>query len=242
MIKLIEIEKLCANQEFMGKTMKTNKAIQPKTYQTQKTLLTCRATIRCIIFHNCKITILYSQKSYFSQSHCKIMVKYYNWLYPALFEFGFVYFTMMLLFFYLSMRRKMLEKIWGHSWPPMILYHKNMMGFNELPLCFSLDTFFMVHIKPYIIFLSDSSLLYYSIELDICHPPLNASLRLLNSQFLHHVVSLFKLQVSICFQKSCAISEVDVEALDKYFNLTSANMQLMNGKVSCRGGRAKDSI
>ena len=34
---------------------------------------------------------------------------------------------------------------------------------------------------------------------------------------------------------------MDVEALDVYCNITSANTQLMNGKVSWRGGREKDS-
>ena len=33
---------------------------------------------------------------------------------------------------------------------------------------------------------------------------------------------------------------VDVEALDVYFDLTSTNMHLMNGKVPWRGGREKD--
>ena len=32
-----------------------------------------------------------------------------------------------------------------------------------------------------------------------------------------------------------------MEALDVFFNLTSASIQLMNGRVSWRGGREKDS-
>jgi hypothetical protein len=43
------------------------------------------------------------------------------------------------------------------------------------------------------------------------------------------------------FQKKNANTEVDVEALDVFFNLTSASTQLMNGKVPWRGGREKDS-
>lgn len=34
--------------------------------------------------------------------------------------------------------------------------------------------------------------------------------------------------------------EVDVEALDVYFNMTLATMKLMNGKVTWRGGKEKD--
>lgn len=37
------------------------------------------------------------------------------------------------------------------------------------------------------------------------------------------------------------MSNVDVEALYMYFNLTSTNTQLLNGKVPWRGGRTKDS-
>lgn len=37
------------------------------------------------------------------------------------------------------------------------------------------------------------------------------------------------------------MSNVDVEALYMYFNLTSTNTQLLNGKVPWRAGRTKDS-
>jgi hypothetical protein len=43
------------------------------------------------------------------------------------------------------------------------------------------------------------------------------------------------------FEKKNANTEVDVEALDVFFNLTSASTRLMNGKVPWRGGREKDS-
>lgn len=154
--------------------MKAKWAIQLKTHQTQKTLLTCKVTVRCITFHNCKIIILYSQKLYFSQSRCKIMVKCFNWQYHVLLGFGFVYFNMMFSFFYLSMRRKMLEEMWGHLWPRMILYCKKHDGTSmSCHGVFSLDTFFMAHTQLYIIFLSNLSnfnvLKYWT---GVCHPNL----------------------------------------------------------------------
>lgn len=42
------------------------------------------------------------------------------------------------------------------------------------------------------------------------------------------------------FQKNGAMSEVDAEALDVYFNLTFVRTQLMNGKVPWRGAREKE--
>jgi hypothetical protein len=43
------------------------------------------------------------------------------------------------------------------------------------------------------------------------------------------------------FRKKNANSEVDVEALDVFFNLTLVSTQLMNWKMPWRGGTKKDS-
>jgi hypothetical protein len=48
------------------------------------------------------------------------------------------------------------------------------------------------------------------------------------------------LKSEFVFQKKNVNTEVDVEALDVFFNFTSASTQLMNGKVPWRGGRKKD--
>lgn len=44
----------------------------------------------------------------------------------------------------------------------------------------------------------------------------------------------------VVFQRKGAKFELDVKALDAYFNLTSASTQLMNGKVPCKGVREND--
>ena len=42
-------------------------------------------------------------------------------------------------------------------------------------------------------------------------------------------------------QKKGALLEVNVKALDVYFNLTLKSMQVMNGKMPWRGGTEEDS-
>lgn len=44
----------------------------------------------------------------------------------------------------------------------------------------------------------------------------------------------------LLFQKKGIMSEVDVEAMDVYFNLVSVITQLIKGKMPWRGGREKD--
>ena len=155
------------------KDNETKWAIQPKIHWAHKNLMICRDAIRCITFHNCTTIILYSQKLYFTWSYCGILVRYCNSLYPTLFECVFVYLTMMLPFFYLSYRRNQWEFLWVFL---RFCVAKIWWDFNELPLCFSLNTFLTVHTKLYIISCSLPSLfivLQYSIG--FCHPPLNVS-------------------------------------------------------------------
>lgn len=40
------------------------------------------------------------------------------------------------------------------------------------------------------------------------------------------------LKVGTCIPKECVMCDVDMGALDVYFNMTSTNTQLLNGKVA----------
>lgn len=81
------------------------------------------------------------------------------------------------------------------------------------------------------------SLLYLNIHLNWPSNHQKRHIMLILIIFCTMIFLCLKPKVEFVFQKKGALSKVNVEALDMYFNLTSMSMQLVNVKVSWRGGR-----
>ena len=145
-------------------TMSTKWAIQPKIHQAHNNFMFCRVAIRCIIFHNCTTNPLYSPKLYFNWSYFGIMVRHCNWLCPICFCVPHHDASIIFIYFWEETN----EDVCGFLW---FCIAKIWWDFNELPLCFSLETYLMVHTKLYIIpFLISASLLCCNIKLEMSSP------------------------------------------------------------------------
>lgn len=100
--------------------------------------------------------------------------------------------------------------------------------------CFFDNTLYTRYIFHSLIFIC---LLYLHVELDFEFNHKTIVFCFADLSFLHYVVCSFKFQVQPCLSKKDAMLGVDLETLIVYFNLTSANIQLIHGKVPWRGGR-----
>lgn len=113
---------------------------------------------------------------------------------------------------------------------------KDWWGFSEVPLCSPVDSYVTMHFKLHNFYFCYFLFIVFPCAIIFCLEPLSTSLCFTDLLFPHHVVCPFKSKVRIFISKEGRMSDLDVEALDVYFNLTFPSTQLMNREVP----RSKD--